>query len=113
MGYTERVCQLCGISFNIGRIRKSGEPESDAWDCYAKRASFVTIDVDGNECRDRGCQDVLRDRATGKEHVAGENCKQEYKGYSGWRIGAEEMRVSYVCFNLSLAISLRISTCAC
>jgi hypothetical protein len=30
MGYTEGFCQLCGIGFNIARIRKPGEPESDA-----------------------------------------------------------------------------------
>lgn len=24
MGYSERVCQLCGISFNIGRMRTPG-----------------------------------------------------------------------------------------
>jgi hypothetical protein len=94
MGYTERVCQLCGISFNIGRIRKHGEPESDAWDCYAKPGGFVAIDADDDECRDGGCQDVRRDQATEKEHIAGPDCRQEYKGYSGWRIGAGEMRVS-------------------
>jgi hypothetical protein len=24
MFHSERVCQLCGVSFNIGRIRKAG-----------------------------------------------------------------------------------------
>ncbi|KIN03069.1 hypothetical protein OIDMADRAFT_102868 [Oidiodendron maius Zn] len=31
MGYSEAKCRLCGISFNIGRIRKAGEPRSDGW----------------------------------------------------------------------------------
>ncbi|PVI04115.1 hypothetical protein DM02DRAFT_726029 [Periconia macrospinosa] len=31
MGYSEVLCTLCGVSFNIGRIRKVGEPRSAAW----------------------------------------------------------------------------------
>ncbi|KPM43224.1 hypothetical protein AK830_g3373 [Neonectria ditissima] len=31
MGYSEVYCQICGVSFNIGRIRKAGEPRSAAW----------------------------------------------------------------------------------
>ena len=48
-------------------------------------------EYDSAECSD--CQDIPREGATEKEHIAGPNCKLN-KGYSGWRIGAEEMRVS-------------------
>lgn len=32
MGYSEVYCHICGVSFNIGRIRKPDEPPSSAWD---------------------------------------------------------------------------------
>ncbi|KAK7417483.1 hypothetical protein QQX98_004603 [Neonectria punicea] len=32
MGYSEIYCQICGVSFNIGRVRRAGEPRSHAWD---------------------------------------------------------------------------------
>jgi hypothetical protein len=31
MGYSEVVCRICGVSFNIGRIRKADEPPSHGW----------------------------------------------------------------------------------
>lgn len=31
MGYSEVLCQICGVSFNIGRIRTPQEPRKDAW----------------------------------------------------------------------------------
>ncbi|KAF2657864.1 hypothetical protein K491DRAFT_713996 [Lophiostoma macrostomum CBS 122681] len=31
MGYSEVLCHLCGVSFNIGRIRTATEPRSAAW----------------------------------------------------------------------------------
>jgi hypothetical protein len=31
MGYSEVHCRLCGVSFNISRIRKQGDPQSDAF----------------------------------------------------------------------------------
>ncbi|KAI1875069.1 uncharacterized protein JN550_002498 [Neoarthrinium moseri] len=32
MGYSEIACQICGMSFNIGRIRTLTEPRSSGWD---------------------------------------------------------------------------------
>ena len=32
MGYVETLCQLCGVSFAIGRHRRAGEPPEAAWD---------------------------------------------------------------------------------
>ena len=32
MGYVEIVCQLCGVSFAIGRLRRPDEPQEAAWD---------------------------------------------------------------------------------
>lgn len=87
------------VSINdAGNVRRHnlhehpGEPESDAWSSGGRPNTFVTIDeYDSAECSD--CQDIPREGATEKEHIAGPNCKLN-KGYSGWRIGAEEMRVS-------------------
>ena len=113
MGYTEGFCQLCGISFNIARIRNPGELESDAWDCYTRPGSFVTVEWGYcAECPDGSCQDVLREGATEKEHFAGPDCRQEYKGYSGSRIRADEMRVG-CCVLTLLVVVLRIFTCPC
>lgn len=73
----------------------SDETESYAWNSYARHGSFVTIDEDDEEdaeCQG-GCHDVARGEETEKEHIAGPNCELDGKGYSGWRIRAEEMRV--------------------
>jgi hypothetical protein len=46
MGYSEVCCQLCGTSFNIGRVRKHGEPLSAAFSWaeqgFYPEANFVT-----------------------------------------------------------------------
>lgn len=31
MGYTEVLCSICGVSFNISRFRAAGEPPEAAW----------------------------------------------------------------------------------
>lgn len=67
-------------------------PESNAWNSGGRPGTFVSIDEsDDADCRD--CQDVPREGTTDKEHIVALNCRLN-KGYSGWRIGAVEMRVS-------------------
>jgi hypothetical protein len=39
MGYFEIVCQLCGVSFAIGRIRRADEPVSTAFQHAKLRGS--------------------------------------------------------------------------
>jgi hypothetical protein len=44
MGYHEIPCQLCGTSFNIGRIRTHDEPRTSAW-------TVIAIEVfEGDQC---------------------------------------------------------------
>jgi hypothetical protein len=73
-----------------------GEPETDAWDSSVTQGTFAVIqeaEAADTECPD--CQDVARDGHIEKEHIAGPNCERTInKGYSGWHIEAEEMRVS-------------------
>jgi hypothetical protein len=70
-----------------------GEPEADAWD--PNTASFVVAWDDTAGCQD--CEDVARDEHTEeREHIAGLGCMLEDQGYSGWHIGADEMRVRHL-----------------
>lgn len=121
MGYSERICQLCGIPFNIGRIRRPGnttthdygvsvvtadglrtdEPESAAWSNIGGTILFISDEEASEECSGMGCSSVARDQGdeTEEEHLAGSNCVSE-QGYSGWRISVEDMKVLDVTFNI-------------
>lgn len=51
------LCHICGVSFNIGRIRRSDEPRDAAWSRFGGE-SFVTGNYNGyeGECpEDSGC----------------------------------------------------------
>lgn len=78
-----------------------GEPETDAWDSFVTQGTFVVIPKNEQgaaypRCLD--CHDVARDGHVEKEHLAGPNCERTInKGYSGWHIDAEEMRVRKRC----------------
>lgn len=87
MGYSEAVCQLCGVSFSIARIRTIHEPLDAGWATYGGDG-FVEADsmCEGTS----GCQSVKRDGQNEAEHVAGPGCSSG-SGYSGHRISVEEM----------------------
>ena len=96
MGYVETLCQLCGVSFAIARLRNKHEPREAAWDYQGD--GFVDVDnyVDINdECgSDTGCS--FTDRAEGdgeeeREHIAGPGCITT-TGYNGNRITVQEMK---------------------
>ncbi|KAI0167625.1 hypothetical protein BJ166DRAFT_520332 [Pestalotiopsis sp. NC0098] len=40
MGYSEIACQICGMSFNVGRLRKTTEPRSAGWDSSGYGSSW-------------------------------------------------------------------------
>ncbi|KAK5102511.1 hypothetical protein LTR70_000367 [Exophiala xenobiotica] len=66
MGYSEIYCHICGVSFNIGRVRAPHEPRSAAWDSSGYRDGDSFVDNRGtDECeRNSGCMRVYReDRA--------------------------------------------------
>ncbi|CAK1359021.1 hypothetical protein CB0940_05292 [Cercospora beticola] len=117
MGYSEVLCTICGVSFNIGRVRRKDEPKSAAWDCYNAPNSYQEADVpDGfSECGetsgctyysrnlDNGCYkspwhnpEAEQDRSDPSlEHIAGPGCKYECAcggAYTGNEISFEEMQ---------------------
>ena len=90
MGYSETVCQLCGVSFAIARLRRADEPEDAAW-CYYGY-DFVTLDEEifGLCGENSGCS-INGEGARAGEHFAGPGCVSEH-GYSGSRISLEKMK---------------------
>lgn len=44
MGYSEILCTICGVSFNIARIRRKDEPTTAAWNYVNEADSFVEAD---------------------------------------------------------------------
>ncbi len=107
MGYHETVCQLCGVSFAIARLRRADEPESAAWDHLG--ANYIgeepeyedekEEDIINRTCggtRNSGCYLLNRlpdhsDSSPSKEHISGPGCAST-RGYSGHRISLEEMK---------------------
>lgn len=68
MGYSEVYCHICGVSFNMGRVRTKNEPRSHGWRevrSYGKKHSpYVTADRNSwaGECsRNAGCMMVYRE----------------------------------------------------
>ena len=90
MGYCETVCQLCGVSFAIARLRRPDEPEEAAWSYYG--SEFVDVEDDCNLLcgGEFGCS-IHQERPRNGEHIAGTGCVSE-AGYSGHRISVEEMK---------------------
>lgn len=100
MGYFETDCQLCGASPAIARIRAPHEPESSSWDysgtmfiegepsllCGEGSGCYI-LTAEGEQVRSG---DEGGEYASG-EHIAGPGCVSG-EGYSGWRIGLEEMK---------------------
>lgn len=91
MGYNETMCQLCGVSFAIARLRRPDEPESAGWD--SSGTSFVDAENDDAMCEDgSGCTFVEETgHGRGGEHLAGPDCASE-QGYTGHRISVAEMK---------------------
>jgi len=99
MGYCETVCQLCGVSFAIARLRRADEPTEAGWSYYGY--GFVDVDGHGPECDATGCQNVPREGVygpgymgahdSGTEHLPTTGCVFD-RGYNGHRISLEEMK---------------------
>lgn len=90
MGYEETICQICGVSFAITRIRRADESEDAAWDYTG--SDFVEEDFEHGDSTKQcsnatGCE-LLEGTF---EHIAGPRCIST-SGYSGWRISVEEMQ---------------------
>jgi hypothetical protein len=72
------------------------EPESNAWGFSGKKGSFSISHYITSVDHDTECQHVARKATSAKEHIVGLNCWSDclsVQGYSGWRIGADEMSV--------------------
>ncbi|KAL3458757.1 hypothetical protein BJX64DRAFT_212746 [Aspergillus heterothallicus] len=59
MGYSEAYCHLCGVSFNISRHRKPGEPELATYSSSDSLAAEL-VDVELEECIGKGCTLVVK-----------------------------------------------------
>ena len=87
--YDETSCQLCGVRFAIGRIRRPDEPESAGWDPDKDR----WVEPDDKLCEAKTCGIAYRQSETDDdhpEHVAGPDCTDR-RGHGGTRIGVAEM----------------------
>ncbi|KAK2784916.1 hypothetical protein FQN53_008102 [Emmonsiellopsis sp. PD_33] len=86
MSCEEAHCQLCGVAFAIGRVRRVDEPPEAGWDYYGDEPVFAeSEDAIVESCgKDSGC------RFFNYRHVAGLGCIS-YGGYSGYQITVEEM----------------------
>ncbi|KAI9043026.1 F-box protein [Aspergillus affinis] len=62
MGYSEIYCALCGISFNMARIRTADEPDEAAWSTYGPAGWINPLGRDNDECstEETGCFYVIR-----------------------------------------------------
>ena len=91
MGYFELMCQLCGVSFAIARLRHADEPAEAAWDYTG--SEFVGEDeMSDGLCGDGSGCTVLEDGGhRAGEHLAGPGCVSE-RGYTGHRISLAEMK---------------------
>ncbi|CAD6584366.1 MAG: hypothetical protein ASARMPRED_001748 [Alectoria sarmentosa] len=91
MGYCETLCQLCGVSFAIARLRRADEPVEAAWD-YAGSGYINAYDELNGICgEDSGCRIHTNEDGREGEHLAGPGCVSE-SGYSGHRISLAEMK---------------------
>ncbi|KAF2433435.1 hypothetical protein EJ08DRAFT_676942 [Tothia fuscella] len=61
MGYSEIPCRICGVSFNISRIRQRGDPWKDAFLCDGLGWGFVESPDDPDCANGDGCYVVLRE----------------------------------------------------
>lgn len=85
------MCQLCGVSFAIARLRRADEPEEAAWDYTG--SEFVNADEESNGlCGEgSGCTVPGDESRRAGEHLAGPDCVSE-SGYTGHRISVAEMK---------------------
>lgn len=95
------ICQLCGVHFNLARIRRIDEPLSPetAWHSNrppwpplnpseVKSRPYVNVKKSSKPhpaCEVAGCSNQDGDHAAG-----GPNCGVE-DGYNGWRVTSQEM----------------------
>lgn len=88
MGYSEVYCHICGISFNVGRIRRPDEPRTAAWTGQGGLPGDTYIEDDdwrSRQCKDSGCmianrrpEKPLEERGDGISELDGEDSGFEY-----------------------------------
>ncbi|KAK2794238.1 hypothetical protein FQN50_009932 [Emmonsiellopsis sp. PD_5] len=86
MGHEEVHCQLCGVSFSIGRVRRRDEPPEAGWDFLG----YEPVRTDSGDVIDETCGEDSGCLFFYGEHLAGLGCISQ-EGYSGFRITREEM----------------------
>ncbi|RFN49779.1 hypothetical protein FIE12Z_5927 [Fusarium flagelliforme] len=107
MGYSEILCHLCGVSFNICRVRTENEPPEAAWGSSInfeieedpdesrceKRCFFVQTGADLQSTTRMYGGEALHSHIPEDEleHIPGPKCTQD-GGYSGHHISVEAMK---------------------
>ncbi|TGO23546.1 hypothetical protein BPAE_0129g00300 [Botrytis paeoniae] len=90
MGYSENVCQICAVSFNLARCRTKYEPPEAGWghstSLYYAREARTCYDLS----EESGCEKIARNGPL-TAHIAGPNCVFD-GGYSGYRISVAQMK---------------------
>ncbi|KAI7282514.1 hypothetical protein KC343_g1476 [Hortaea werneckii] len=113
MRYSDCVCQLCGVSFNVPRIRRPDEDDDAAWG--GRGYAFVTQQNAEFDCQSLSCEEDVRDHRLQDgeyedrnledvmlgvesyceleytEHLAGPACTST-AGYTGYKISVQEMQ---------------------
>lgn len=54
MGYSEVPCRLCGLSFNISRIRTASEPLLSGWSCTGD-GRYIVCGSNHDRCKSADC----------------------------------------------------------
>ncbi|ORY02549.1 hypothetical protein BCR34DRAFT_437902, partial [Clohesyomyces aquaticus] len=89
------LCQICGVSFNIGRIRTPAEPRSAAWGPLGPmlhESVWATLPLPLEPTDQQGSYLGYVDSEENiVEHIAGPGCENK-RGYPGHDISVEEMR---------------------
>ncbi|KAL5328942.1 hypothetical protein ACEPPN_002451 [Leptodophora sp. 'Broadleaf-Isolate-01'] len=97
--HTEKSCQLCSVSFSIGRVRTTHEPLSSGWDPTGSpyHHSSATSSLCSIYPSESGCENIPvaappDGHAESRfQHLAGPGCTF-LGGYNGRRIAEGEMR---------------------
>ncbi|KAL3418165.1 hypothetical protein PVAG01_09880 [Phlyctema vagabunda] len=78
MGYSEVLCRICGVSFNIGRVRRPGDPRSEGWALTGDHGNGRgLVDHNYGDCDDDLCQVIRRAKNDQEDSIGDESRGKE------------------------------------